>query len=871
MTEPHTLSLSGVKRARVAKSCTICRQKKIKCDKVKPSCGNCSKRDRSHLCKYEDPEWNINVPGGGSKAGNGNGKFGEHFAKVRDNLIQLDGGDDTSGHGGVEDHNRSNNQINSENNIYQIPRNNSNYSQYSNPSNGSLSSTTQSIDEPILNFYKKNYGSPRMMTQGVLNWVTLLKKDIYLNAVFESSRSEKVLISVKPKNNTNHEKEFISKYKTQLYLDVDLKSSPLEIPKFANKDLITCIKSCLSDLKLVWILVDLFFGSELYCFLPLFDKNEFKSQLSEIIGPRSDSELNNDDKTSSIKITKRLELSTIGSLLVIMRFSSLSLYNALRFDKNDLTSTELYIYEHPIKKNFISLAQKCFSEVHEFREANLKIFQLDLLIRYYSLISPEDCDCLLLSCTQAMGPLIHSAMINGLNRDPKIAHPEHPNPNLLRRLWYKVLYLDYYQVISTGVPPMINDRFFDTIPPVLNTDSSALDYFIDEKINERNKLHEFLKPLLNLILDVKEPPTLNKVIFMLKPLENYVYGYSKIDSIMGMSSDTLLQRVNKIGKINCFVDTVSLLYMIYYHFYLYHNENQEFKESFHYLIEMIKLMSFCTPLARFLMDEKHGGFEFDLKTHFGIPMFVIPRIELHLHKCIQLLFSILARIKDMKMNHLKNRYIIDDAKIKVLNDISDSSLKVACSILKSFANISDTYYHSWSMQKMHEFIIKGVLKNDYSGYFDPDKAKVIDERFLNCLNQSRDNDGIFNRYSIENLKILDQYINELGLTFKDTARNTPSSASSVDTSFNNLNNPTNDLIWLKQFQIETSGSCSNDYWGLPSTTNNTNSNLSNDPNNDNNNNNIPSIDDSNIINESILNEGVDLFDLDRFFYQAYGA
>ncbi|ODV98635.1 hypothetical protein PACTADRAFT_64824 [Pachysolen tannophilus NRRL Y-2460] len=45
------------KRNRVPISCTICRRRKVKCDKGKPTCSNCKKNSVSHLCFYLQPSW----------------------------------------------------------------------------------------------------------------------------------------------------------------------------------------------------------------------------------------------------------------------------------------------------------------------------------------------------------------------------------------------------------------------------------------------------------------------------------------------------------------------------------------------------------------------------------------------------------------------------------------------------------------------------------------------------------------------------------------------------------------------------------------------------------------------------------------------
>ncbi|KAK6200033.1 uncharacterized protein RJT21DRAFT_120931 [Scheffersomyces amazonensis] len=47
------MEFSSKKRHRVPASCSVCRKRKSKCDRVKPICGTCKKKSIAHLCYYE--------------------------------------------------------------------------------------------------------------------------------------------------------------------------------------------------------------------------------------------------------------------------------------------------------------------------------------------------------------------------------------------------------------------------------------------------------------------------------------------------------------------------------------------------------------------------------------------------------------------------------------------------------------------------------------------------------------------------------------------------------------------------------------------------------------------------------------------------
>ncbi len=644
-------------------------------------------------------------------------------------------------------------------------------------------------EDGVIDFYKHNYGSPKMFTQGVLSWVTLLKKDVYLRSVVESSRRKKIIVTKSGRKEDTKETEFIKKFKVEQDFDAEISDTTSgQICKYKNKDILMMIKSTLVDSKLIWLLVEKFFDSELYLVLPLFDKAEFTSQLYDILGSKSSQRV-------LLNIRKKLQLNTIGILLIIMRLTSLSTYNALRSNTENLSENDLYILNNPVTKEYMTAAHRCYDEISQFREAHLEIFQFQLLSRYYDQLAPEDSDCNSMKTYENMGPLVHSAVSSGLNRDPSVADPGNENPNLLRRLWFKVVNLDYNQLMHIGCPPMINVRFYDTLYPSLNPYDSPTEYAINQAIHKRKDIYEMCHPLLMLLLNVRDPPRLSTVKQHLRPLENLVQAHPKVSDIMNMPSDTVLQRFEKLTSVAGLVDTTSLLYMIYYHIYLHYNERGIKDKSLYYLLEIIKIMAGAFPLINFLLEETEYNSDYNLKNHFGIPILVIPEIELLSHRSIQVMFSLLARIKAMKVFTID----LDPAKLELVDNIADSLLRSASYILKGFLNIADTYYHSWAMSRIHSFILKDILYNK-RGPYNPENASDADRAFIKNLNLVRDHDELFMKYSIDDLKQIYESVKELERCGTGSER--PSPTGSVDMTFSSAANQ-HDSLWFNQFQSDT--------------------------------------------------------------------
>ncbi|VEU20221.1 DEKNAAC100950 [Brettanomyces naardenensis] len=92
---PHAPKRKQRKRNRVPISCTICRRRKVKCDKKKPQCTNCVKNGVAHLCRYLEPTWakpleqeELSIPG--ATVANYSDKLQYENAKLKERIKELE-------------------------------------------------------------------------------------------------------------------------------------------------------------------------------------------------------------------------------------------------------------------------------------------------------------------------------------------------------------------------------------------------------------------------------------------------------------------------------------------------------------------------------------------------------------------------------------------------------------------------------------------------------------------------------------------------------------------------------------------------------------------------------------------------------------
>jgi glycosyltransferase involved in cell wall biosynthesis len=643
------------------------------------------------------------------------------------------------------------------------------------------------IDHTV-DFYHTLFESSVKLTQGPLSWVSVLSKDIYLNAIVVSSRKKVVLDQAHHQpNKTEVEKEFLKRWQIEDVDTCDVYGDSVLLAKKKDKDVLTLIKAYLKDVKLVWLLVDKFFNSEFYGVMPIVDKGDFVRSLSEIIGPRTETSI-------KIKLTKKNQLCTLGILLLIMRMGSLTMYNFgkkpyCRGDK--MSEDDQYIIDHPISNDIMHLISKCHYELKTFREPRLEIFQFLSLRVYFRSLSPEDCDCVVFADSGSVGNLLHYAVKCGLNIDPTSSAispvtNSNKNKNLLRRLWYRMVYLDSHQLMLVGSPPIIDSKFYDTHFPYLDESTDEFDHGINVWFYERAKLYEVCYPLLMLILNLREKPKISQIKKLCLPVVSFMKTLDSIEEIMQRPSDTLIQRSKKFQDITFLIDCYSLLFMVYYHLFIFFNERRDKEQSLHYLLEALKISTSLYPLSLFLEPQDS---QFDLQKHFGCGVLLFPRIELVLHRVSQILFAIIARFKSLK--YFKPG--LSPEIITLVDKMWGICTDICTVIISRYVKISDTYYHPWVTSKMHAFILTSQLHMP-KGKFDPSTLEEIDVPFFETIKSSKHYDSMFESFELEDFI----QINEEIVKFERIENESTKSNSPDLSQWNSQLISDNDKRWIEQ-------------------------------------------------------------------------
>ncbi|CDK27588.1 unnamed protein product [Kuraishia capsulata CBS 1993] len=501
------------------------------------------------------------------------------------------------------------------------------------------------------------------------------------------------------------------------------------------------VERCLPNKKALWLYIDRFF-EWVYPFMPYLDEETFCTDAEKIFGPRSDSE----EKIESITLVRRLDFATVGILLLVLRFSHLSLMsnsdNAVA--EKQMTDEEKYLLKFPIGVDVTVVAQLCLNQFRLLRRCTLTIFQCALYMRLYHKYAPEDGDGGDGGDSQIFtGMLIQMGTSMGLNRDPVNFEPMFVNPrlaNLWRKIWYCLLSFDFFQSFALGNPQTSRSNFYDSNLPIYSSSASSIkNVYLEEEviasINRRFALEVKLQEIAEKALDLKNPPKVVDLLKSLTSLREFIYTeYGSLRKIMIEPTDgDHVKNIRKVKRVVEYCEANLLIHPVYYHIFLHYEDVDNF--------------DVCSHLSKVILKEimqiVSNFFEL-LKTSYkyvgrGFDTILTPCLEMAMHKTLQFQFSLYVRCAHLKEQGASS-FELDQAMAKFLEQLIHN----VKNYLKGLQVVSKKYYYAWRMSKAQNFILKmlqdlpaflksGVFeaseiphKNAISGFGAKDFQKLVD-------------------------------------------------------------------------------------------------------------------------------------------------
>lgn len=516
--------------------------------------------------------------------------------------------------------------------------------------------------EDGIDFHKAGY--PGIGKPGPLSFFALVNMDPFirnlLNAIKESS-----------------------KLPMKVHAEL-IKEKRQRLTKIPRSDLFQAIKPLISNTELTWSLVDRFFESELFNSCSIFQREDFTKVLINYIGPKG---------FPAIRSTadEPFDLIFLGTLLVILRISSWSLYNC------GYENTE---YFYPFGTESIDLARQCYDEVKEiFHFHKIPLLQFILILDFYRSNCPEDTD-------YVDGIESSTTYITAYKLAISAGLHVYCPMDYMKRIWYHILDLDTNQFLKDGACAyMIRDTSF-TIE--LSQDSSdAIAY-----IRTRHYARELAKPLMLAISDVCSKQTVDQLDPHIRKLEEYLADLS-LTSIFEIPNKSV-----KTAKFLNFLDISSLSYMVLYHIFInYTGVNSSL--AFETIGRLLTISAQVLQITHFFDSSRQH--DFNLHKQFGSSFTLIPKILQTLHKFVQLQVSLVGR----------SRYLIP---LKTGGNVNETfheirriSYQNSRLIISNFGKISNHYFYAKRMNRIQTILIINVFGTSYDSPISQEYLKLLDQ------------------------------------------------------------------------------------------------------------------------------------------------
>lgn len=688
-------------RKRTPVSCHVCRKRKVKCDKGKPTCSNCERLGVSNLCKYDEPTWAVGP--------SPEDQLKEENVKLRDRLQQLE------------------TELKSE--LTSDPSTSSvSASMTASVSSGSARSLTgtepQSTptynddkNDPVIDLTTKfqalNVKKEFTTHFGATSRLSLILNDPVLTQVYQVLADVKSTSNTKSLNSQRNE-GYIARG-TDVYKPRGV--ADLFIVRNAT-NLIARVESSIPTKYICDILFDHFWGY-VHTIWPVVDKNTFLSDFDQIIT------MDNSGRYRLNMKGKMTSYVTLAIFLIILRLSYVTL-PYIGYNAQEVVSEPRYrMYQPLVEMNiqigpeFVDLSKESLSNTRVLRKGTFPTLQYLIYLRIYHLLAPEDEDGVdVEDSTILLGCISQMAITLGCHRDPDM-FPQIKNERfkfIWRSLWHMILVGDAFQSTNLGRPLVVNSIFYDTKPPCLFPGVENNPVYVSEV--EYFKLHYEITLLIRegaeLLMNLKVLPRRSK-------LENHARKMVQFTIDNSLKFEDLLvytppdQKTLRSRRIRFMQMKLFLLNQIYFTYYiLYLNCGPDELELSH------SYLRHATSAALIIFSGSIGFLEKG-EEYFGneTVSLIVPMVLRITQRASQLVISILIRSRSEKYRATvpnldflyKRSYFMDQL------PVSDEAIKAAETPLMYYVRqfydaskiFSQTFSHSWKMTHVL-WILIGIVE-----------------------------------------------------------------------------------------------------------------------------------------------------------------
>lgn len=316
---------------------------------------------------------------------------------------------------------------------------------------------------------------------------------------------------------------------------------------------------------------------------PYVDEEIFRQDIERIV------QFDKNNVKPKIQLRERSDFATLASLLVILRYTSVS---TSIVDEKDFPAQLSPLRDSIVSVKAITAAQMCLSMYKVLKKTSLQIVQAFLLLRVYFKDCPEDGDGLTLGQSQQLtGFIVESAIGMGLHRDPiyHAASYDIKIGNLKRRLWHSIVSLDSETSVLSGTLSVLPPAKFTNVKLPVITLGDPLERAQIEELLKEKEFQAIHANLCDTINDQSAKPTLSRITDLINQATSFIaanYSMSLMTPISQYDEESQIYRAavfrnHKILEKNLLQLSMELI--IYEFIYVHYEDNK------HSNAEMFKL------------------------------------------------------------------------------------------------------------------------------------------------------------------------------------------------------------------------------------------------------------------------------------------
>lgn len=695
MTDDNRVFKEKKTRNRISLTCSNCKKRKIKCDRVRPVCGICKSQNLTG-CTYacslsnEPAKENNGAVPQESPVASLPYEFVHILNSLNSKIMELESKLDSKPPAASPEEEKAG--VEALLDLHDTMRVN-------------IRQLFQSLKvnySDQMSIYQCFSYSNRANSLGPFEWFTIFRADPFLSPMVDVLSQGK--------------RDIVSKFKQRT---LTLKTKSIYMNQSCGKltgkkccGLCKSFRNILPNKKVIWLLINRFFKF-VYPFIPYLDQESFIASVERLINGHHINDLHHEEPVINLHMSQQTDLAIVGCLMIVLKFS----YESLLSNTDDISitrsETEIYLLNFEQSDTLIKHANLCLNEFLLLKKPAFEVLQCALLLQEYQKV--DGCNGFADGDSQIYtGLLIQMAISIGLNRDPSKSEALSNKQKLLRqKIWYGLIAADNYQCTQTGVPPMIYPTHYDTnFPDYDEVTSNNSDLQIEkvtlDLMKNRFSLETLMRNLSDLVTNLNTNPQLQKILLLSTQLETDLKNrFGSLNAIL--SSNHYNSHIKKIEKAYGFViysQTLLLMLSVYMYIYFHFEKSKQLDAC---VFVHNKILSFWMPLMGNVEELVKPSASF---FGIGFDLFLVPVLENSLKKGLGFFLSTYSKctifIQNLEIERIKNfemintvKYFRDSVILKILSALYVPQLQI----------LSKRHFQSWRMLNNQHYILIAIRQN----------------------------------------------------------------------------------------------------------------------------------------------------------------